>query len=102
MYTWLANTSKQEVLRALLAMANNKANEATSSIVTPIIMHVVLHCILYKTYGSVNTNNLVGRVTVFLMILVYGATASAARQLMITHDTMHGCRGVPLFPKYKN
>jgi len=56
---------------------------------------VILQCILYGLFGSVNADDIVGRVTIFLMPLSYGASVAMARQLALTYDTIQGGVGAP-------
>jgi len=106
MYTCLANASKQEVLSSLEALANNRVlMKAGSSGLAPIIMPVILQHILYGLFSSVNANDLVGGVTIFLIALGYSATAMVACQLPGDHLQFHSAKEVLLphgFQRYRN
>jgi len=95
LYTHLANAGKQEVLSSLQALAEDRAGEPGSSGLAPIVTPTILQHILYGLFGSVNADGIMGGVTIFLMTLSCGASATMARQLALTYDTIQGGVSTP-------
>jgi len=95
LYTRLANAGKQEVLSSIQALAEDRAGQPGSSGLAPIITPTILQRILYGLFGSVNADDIVGGLSIFLMMLGYGPLAATARQLALTYDTIQGGLGAP-------
>jgi len=71
LYTRLANAGKQEVLSSIQALAEDRAGQQGSSGLAPIITPTILQWILYGLFGSVNADDIVGGLLIFLMMLGY-------------------------------